>query len=106
VTERVLSGFGGEGEQVRSQGWPGGFSSESGDVLVGLVELGDGPGSDELFGCDVEGVGVALDRLKEPGRSVVELAQHGAGGDRHVIAVEDLLPASRSACGVRWCRVG
>ena len=64
VADRVLLGFGRDGEQVGSQGWPGGFSSESGEVLVGLVELCDGLGSDELFGCDVEAVGVALDRLE------------------------------------------
>ena len=106
VAEWVLSSFGREGEQVGSQGWPGGFSGESGDVLVGLVELCDGLGSDELFGCDVEAVGVALDRLEEPGRWVVELAQQGAGGDRRFIAGEDLLRASQSACAVRWSRVG
>jgi hypothetical protein len=39
----------------------------------------------------VEAVGVALDRLEQPGRWVVELAQHGAGGDRRFIAGEDLL---------------
>ena len=74
-----------------SQGWPGGFSGESGDVLVGLVKLCDDPGSEELFGCDVEAVGVALDRLEKPGRWVVELAQQGAGGDGRFIAGEDLL---------------
>ena len=39
----------------------------------------------------MEAVGVALDRLEKPGRWVVELAQHGAGGDRRFIADEDLL---------------
>src|SRR5215211_6616992 len=68
-----------------------GFSGESGNVVVGLVELCDGPGSEELFGCDVEAVGVALDRLEKPGRWVVELTQHGASGDRRFIAGEDLL---------------
>src|SRR5215211_1698618 len=62
-----------------------------GDVLIGLVELRDGLGSDELLGCDVEAVGVAMDRLEEPGRWIIELAQHGAGGDRRFIAAEDLL---------------
>ena len=79
------------GEQVGSQGRPGGFGGESGDVLVGLVELCDGLGSDELFGCDVEAVGVALDRLEKPGRWIVEFAQQGAGGDRRFIAGKDLL---------------
>ena len=79
VQDWVFTGFGGEGEQVSSEGWPGGFGGESGDVLVGLVELSDGLGSGELFGGGAEGVGVALDRLEELGRWVVELAQRGAG---------------------------
>jgi hypothetical protein len=74
VAECVLTSFGREVEQVCPQGRPGGFSGETGNVLIGLVELCDGLGSDELFGCDVEAVGVALDRLEEPGRWVVELA--------------------------------
>jgi hypothetical protein len=94
----MLTGFGCEGEQVGSQGWPGGFGGESGNVLVGLVELGHGLGSDELFGCDVEAVGVALDRLEKPGRWIVELAQHSAGGDRRFVAAEDSLQSlSRGA---------
>ena len=64
VAERPLSRFSREGEQVRSQGWPGWFGGESGDVLVGSVEFCDGLGSEELFGCDVEAVGVALDGLE------------------------------------------
>ncbi len=91
VAEWVLTGFGRQVEEVGSQGWPGGFGGESGEVLVGLVELCHGLGSEELFGCDVEAVGVALDRLEEPGRWIVELAQHGAGGDRRFIAGKDLL---------------
>jgi hypothetical protein len=59
--------------------------------VVGLVELRDGLGSNELFGGDMEAVGVALDRLEEPGRWAVELAQHGAGGDGRLVAGEDLL---------------
>jgi hypothetical protein len=51
-----------------------------GDELVGLVELCDALRPDELLGCHVETVGVALDRLKQLGRWVVELPQHGAGG--------------------------
>jgi hypothetical protein len=91
LPEWVLSGFGREAEQLGSQRWPGGFGGESGEVLVGLVELGDGFGSDKLFGCDVEAVGVALDRLEKPGRWVAELAQQGAGRGGRFIAGNDLL---------------
>jgi hypothetical protein len=91
VTEWVFTGFGGEGEQVGSQGRPGRFVGESGDVLVGLVEFCDGLGSNELFGCDVETVGVALDRLGKPGLWLVELADHGASRFWRFIAGEDLL---------------
>ena len=91
VAEWVLSTFCREGEQVRSQGRPSRFGSESEHVVVGLVELCDALGSEELFGCDVETVGVALDRLEEPDRWLIEFAQHGAGGDRRFIAGEDLL---------------
>ena len=78
VAEWVLSGFSCQREQVDSQGWPCRFGRESRDVVVGLVELCDGLWSEELLGCDVDAVCVALDRLEEPGRWVVELAQHGA----------------------------
>ena len=50
--------------EVGSQGRPSRLVGEPGDVLVGLVELCDGLGSEELFGGDVEAVGVALDRLE------------------------------------------
>ena len=91
VAEWMLSGLGREGEQMGTQGWPSRLVGEPGDVLAGLVELRHGLGFEELFGCDVEAVGVALDRLEEPRRWVVELAQHGAGGDGRFVAGEDLL---------------
>jgi hypothetical protein len=87
----VLSGFGRQREQVGPQGRPSRFGGEPGNVVVGLVELCDGLGSGEVFGCDVEAVGVALHRLEDPGRRVVELAQQGAGGDGRFVAGEDLL---------------
>jgi hypothetical protein len=87
VAEWMPSSFDREGEQVAPQGWPGRFGGESGDVVVGLVELRDGPGSNELFGGDMEAVGVALDRLEEPGWWVVELA--AIVPDREVTAPAD-----------------
>ena len=87
----MLAGFGRQGDQVGSQGWPAGFSGESGNVLVDLVQLCHGLGSEELFGGQVQSVGVAPDRLEKPGRWVVEFAQHAAGGDRGFIACNDLL---------------
>jgi hypothetical protein len=95
VAEWVLSSFGREGEQVCPQRWPSRFVGEPGDVPVGLVELCDGLGSNELFGGDIEAVGVALDRLEKPGRWVVELAQQGAGGDGRFVAGEDVLQRLR-----------
>src|SRR5688572_23489038 len=63
VAEWVFTSFGRQREQVGPQGRPGRFGGESGDVPVGLVELCDGLGPEELFGRHVEAVGVALDRL-------------------------------------------
>jgi hypothetical protein len=91
LAERMFTGFGCLGDQVGSQGGPGGFGGESGEVLVGLVELSHGLGSDELLGCDVEAVGVALDRLEKTNRWIIDLAQHGTGGDGRFIAGKDLL---------------
>jgi hypothetical protein len=99
VAKWMLAGFRRQSEQVGSKGWPGGFGGESGVVVVGLVELCDGLGSEELFGCDVEAVAVALDRLEKLGGWVVELAQQGAGGGTRVIAGEN--PLQRLGGGVR-----
>ena len=87
----MFSGFDRNGEQMSSQSWPSRFRGEAGDVLVGSVELRDGLGSGKLLGCDMEAVGVALDRLEEPGRWIIELAQHGAGGYGRFVAGKDLL---------------
>jgi hypothetical protein len=61
------------------------------DLVGSAVEHLHGLGSEELFGRDVEAVGVALDRLEQPGCWIVELVQHGAGRDGRFIAAEDLL---------------
>ena len=100
VAERVFTGLRRQVEEVGSQGRPGGFRGESGEVVVDLVELCNGLRSGELFGCDVEAVGVALDRLEKPGRGVIEFAHHGAGRDGRFIAGNDLLQrlSRRAGC--------
>jgi hypothetical protein len=92
VAERVFSGVGRDGEQMGSEGWPCGFGGESGDVVVGLVELCDDPGSEELFGCDVEAIGVALERLEKPTRWVAQLAK--------VLAEKGASSRARICCSV------
>jgi hypothetical protein len=104
LAEWMLSGFGGEGEQMGSQGRPGGFVGQFRNVVVGLVELCDGLGAEELFGCDMEAIGVALDRLEKPGCWVVGLAQQATGGDGRFIAGDDLL--QRLGRRARCNRVG
>ena len=74
VAEGVLTSLRRQVEEMCTQGRPSRFVGEPRDEQVDSVELRHGPGSDELFGCDVEAVGVALDRLEKPGRRVVELA--------------------------------
>jgi hypothetical protein len=91
VQEWVLTGLGREGEQVCPEGRPRRLVGEVRHDLVGsAVEHLHGLGSEELFGRQVEAVGVALDRLEEPHRWGVELAQQGVGGDGRFIATEDL----------------
>jgi hypothetical protein len=64
MADWVLTGLRRQVEEVCPQGWPGRFGGESGEVLVDLVELCDGLWPEELFCCDVEAVGVALNRLE------------------------------------------
>ena len=83
-----------------------GFGRQARDVLVNVVKVGDSLRSDGLLGGEVEAVGVTLNGIEQPGRWVLELAQQGAGGDRHLIAGHDLPQRFGQACAVRWCRVG
>src|SRR5215203_3019614 len=87
----MLAGFGGEVDQVSPEGWPGGFVGEVGQVLVDAIKFGQGSWSQKLFGGDVEAIGVALHSVEEAGGWVVELPKQAAGGDRRLIAGEDLL---------------
>ena len=91
MAERVVAGLGGEVEEVGSEGRPGRFAGEAGDVLVDRVEVGNNLGSEEVFGGGVEAVGVALDSVEQPGGGVVEFTQGRGGGGRRVVAGQDLL---------------
>ena len=76
----MFTGLGRQREQVCSQGRPGRLAGEFGDDLVGLaVERLNDLGSDELLGRDLEAVGVALDRIVQPGSRVAEFSQQGGG---------------------------
>ena len=75
VAERVVARFGGEVEEMGSQGGPGRFAGEPGNVLVDLVEVGNNLGSEEVFGGGVKAVGVPLDSVEQPGSRITELTQ-------------------------------
>ena len=80
VDQGMLAGLGGEGDQVGTQGRPGRLVGDAGHDLVGsAVERRHDAGSDDVFGGDVQPVGVALDRLVEPDRGVAELPELGGG---------------------------
>ena len=82
-----------------SQGWPGRLVGESWNVVVGVVELCDGLWSEELFGRDVEAVGVALNRTMKPRGRVTELAQQCVGRAVKIVAV-GFAAGSQSRCAV------
>jgi hypothetical protein len=48
-------------------------------------------GADQLLGRHIEPVGVALDRVEQPGSWVAEFSQQRGGGGRGIVAGEDLL---------------
>jgi hypothetical protein len=77
----VLPGLSRQREQACSEGRPGGLARDFRDDLVGLaVERVNDLKSDELLGCHLEPVGVALDGVERPRGWVAELAQGGGGG--------------------------
>ena len=83
MAERVVAArFGGEVEEMGSQGGPGRFAGEPGNVLVDPVEVGNNLGSEEVFGGGVKAVGVPLDSVEQPGSRITELTQGRRGGGR------------------------
>jgi hypothetical protein len=91
MAERVVACFGGEVEEVGSEGGPGRFAGEAGDVAINRVEVGNNLRSEEVFGGGVAAVGVALDSVEQPGGRVAEFTQGRRGGGRRVVAGQDLL---------------
>jgi hypothetical protein len=49
MAERVVACFGGEVEEVGSEGGPGRFAGEAGDVAINRVEVGNNLGSEVLL---------------------------------------------------------
>jgi hypothetical protein len=103
VLDRVLAGFGGEGDEMGAQGRPGRRGGDVGDDLVGsAVKRTHDPGSDELFGGGMQAIGVALDRLMQPDRRIADFAEEGGGRGGAVIAGHDLF---QQFAGVRGATV-
>ena len=91
VDQGMLAGLRGQGDQVSTEGGPGRLVGDPGHDLVGLVvERLDGARSDDVFGGDVQPVGVAEDGLVEPDRGVAEFSELGGGGGGGFVAGQDL----------------
>jgi hypothetical protein len=71
VDEWVLTGFSRQREQVCSEGWPRRLARDFRNELVrSAVERVNDLGYDELLGCHLEPIGVALDGLEQRGATV------------------------------------
>ena len=80
VEEWVVPGLSRQSEQVCSEGRPRRLAGEFGDDGVGLViERLNDQGANQLLGCDVEAVGVALNGLEQPSSRFAEFLQLGGG---------------------------
>jgi hypothetical protein len=80
VDERVFSRLRGQGDEVSSQGGPGRSVGDVGyDLLGPTVERVQNCGSDDLLSGGVQAIGVALDRIMQPGSRVAEFAEERRG---------------------------
>ena len=83
---------GGDQQQQRSERGPRRFVRQAGHDLVGEhVEPLHRLRAQDLFGGDVQAVGVAEGRVPQPNGGVREVAEGGGGGGGGVVAGEDLL---------------
>jgi hypothetical protein len=88
----MLTGFSRQCEETCSKCRPRRLAGEVGDDLVGLaVECSNNLRPDEVLGCHLEPVSVALDGVEQSGGWIVEFSQQTGGGGGSVIASEDLL---------------
>jgi hypothetical protein len=100
VEEWMLTGFGRQREQACSEGWPRRLVREFRDDVVGLaVERVNDLWSDELLGCHLEAVGVALDGVEQLRGWVAEPAEECCGRGRGVVAGQDLFQQLGRGCG-------
>jgi hypothetical protein len=80
VDERVFAGLCCQGDEVGSQGRPGGFLGDVRYDLIGsAVERIHNCGSDDSFSGGLQAIGVALDRINQPGRRVAKSAEKRRG---------------------------
>jgi hypothetical protein len=87
----MIPGLSRQSEQVCSQRRPRRLAGEFRDDVVSLaVERVNDLKSDELLGCHLEPVGVALHGVEQPRGRVAELAQQCGGRARGVVAGDNL----------------
>jgi hypothetical protein len=82
--------------------------SSGAEVPSECVKRIHNPRSDELFGCDVEAIGVALNSGMESDRGIAEFSQLGGGGAGCLVADQDLFEqfGGGAGCdGFRWMTV-
>ena len=76
----MFTGLSRQREQVCSEGWPRRLAGERGDDLVGLaIEHLNNLGANQLLGCHLEPVGVALDGVEQLRGWVAESPEERAG---------------------------
>jgi hypothetical protein len=80
VDERVFAGLCGQSDEVSSQGGPGRFVCDvSYDLLGSAVERVHNRVPDDLLRGSLKAIGVALDRIMQPGRLVAKSAEESRG---------------------------
>jgi hypothetical protein len=80
VNERMFAGLCGQSDEVGSQGRPPRFVGDVRyDLLGSAIERLHNCGPDDLLSGGVQAIGVALDRITQPGRWVAKSAEERRG---------------------------